>query len=121
MRKKTALIVLVILALGLIGTSLSTLYIQSEHVEDFTANTVTVNVSFGFPLAWHGYSRTNDIVFQKHTKFWDSDIHWFSSESLLVDVAFWFAISFFVCLIAIKSVNMSHKRVASKNLSVIKI
>ena len=121
MRKRTLLVALAILEVGLIGTGFSTLYKQNEYVEDITANRVMVKVSYGFPPGWYGYSNTRDIVFQKHTYFWDSGIHWFSSESLLLDAVFWFAISFFVCIATMKLVNMLHKKGASKNLSVINI
>jgi hypothetical protein len=118
MRKKSALIALVILALGLIGTSLSTLYKQNEHVGDITARIVTFKVSYGFPLSWYGYSRTSMGM---PTFSPIPEIYWFSLESLLLDAAFWFAISFSVCIATMKSVNMLRKARASKILSVIDI
>jgi hypothetical protein len=121
MRKKTVLIVLVILAFGLVGTGLSTLYKQNEYVEDIEANRVTVKVSYGFPLSWNGYSYTADIVFQKHTWFWGSASSWFSLESILLDATFWIAISFLLYFTVLTSVNMLHKTRASKKLSAINI
>jgi hypothetical protein len=96
MRKKSALIVLVILALGLVGASLSSLY---EH-DEFFGNLLggTFKASYGFPLSWHGYS-TN---YGGPPVSWPV-FYWFSLEAFLLDVAFWFAISFFVSLAAIKS------------------
>jgi hypothetical protein len=114
MRKRTLLIALVILALGLIGTGLSALYQQNERIH-ITTMGFTRKVSYGFPLSWYGYSDTRGIW----VPF--SMTNWFSLESLVLDAVFWFAISFFVSLGAIKSVNILHKRVASKNLSVINI
>ncbi len=47
--------------------------------------------------------------------------NWFSLESLLLDAAFWIAITFFVSIATMKLVNILHKTRASKNLSVINI
>jgi hypothetical protein len=99
MRKKTVLIALVILALGLTGTGLSALYERDEFiVTNFPMG--TIKVSYGFPLGWYGHSQTTGIwiPFVPST-----GTYWFSLESLLLDASFWFAISFFVSLVAIKS------------------
>jgi hypothetical protein len=115
MRKKTVLIALTILALGLIGTGLSTLYTQNEYIG--YPPIVTVKESYGFPLGWYGYSHIETMIYTFHPP----EIYWFSLGSLLLDATFWIAISFFVSFTAMKSVNMSHKTRASKNLSVINI
>jgi hypothetical protein len=98
MRNRTLLVALAILALGLIGTGLSALYERQEFiVTNFPMG--TSEVSYGFPLGWHGYSfRWTGIP-------WGIPplIYWFSLESLLLDAAFWVAISFFGSLAAIKS------------------
>jgi hypothetical protein len=79
MRKKSALIVLVVLAFGLVGTGLSTFYQQDGYFVNIAASKVTFTVSYGFPLGWHGYSHTDDIGLNTH--FWERipslDIHWF--------------------------------------------
>jgi len=96
MRKKSALFALMILALGLVGIGLSTLYMQ----EGYSGNEpfVTVKRSYGFPFGWYGYSFTT-VIAPVHVP----EIYWFSLGSLLLDAAFWFAISFFVSIAAIKS------------------
>jgi hypothetical protein len=115
MRKKTVLIALIILALGLIGTGFSALYEQGEFiVTNFPMG--TRKVSYGFPLMWYGYSYAV-VMFPVSTP----RLYWFSLESLLLDAAFWFAISFVVCIATMKSVNMLHRTRVSKNLSVINI
>ena len=125
MRKKSALIALVILALGLVGTVLSTLYMQNEFIGEATpAGAVgTFKVFYGFPISWYGYSVT-DTIGGFTTHFWGISlpkIYWFSVGSLLLDAAFWIAISSFACIAIIKSVNILHKARASKNLSVINV
>jgi hypothetical protein len=124
MRKKTALMILIILGFGLIGTSLSTLYTQNEFNRDIKATTRndTFKVSHGFPVGWYGYTQTSIwYLFHWTPPSISPKIYWFSPESLLLDAAFWLAISFFVCVATMKSVNILHKRRASKNLSVIDI
>jgi len=116
MRKKNALIVLVILALGLVGTVLSTLYQQNELI-DMTASKSTLKVSYGFPLGWHGYS----LIYRGWSPWGFPSEYWFSLGSLLLDATFWIAISFLVSLAAMKSVSILRKTRASKNLSVINI
>jgi hypothetical protein len=96
MRKKSVLIVLVILALGLVGIGLSTLYTQYGYTGDFSKG--TFKVSYGFPLVWYGYSVTTGRM-----PFFGPEVYWFSLGSLFLDAAFWFAISFFVSFVAIKS------------------
>jgi hypothetical protein len=113
MRKKSVLLALVILTLGLVGTGLSALYQQNEQI-DRTLLGFTHKVSYGFPLAWHGYSFTIGAV---HFP----EIYWFSLGSLLLDAVFWVAISFFVCTATMKSVSILQKTRASRNLSVINI
>jgi hypothetical protein len=104
MRKKSLLIALAILALGLIGTSFSELYVQNQIVH--ATNEDTVNVSYGFPLSWHGYSQS---YLHRMIAVSFPENYWFSLESLLLDAAFWFAISFFLCIATMKSVNILHK------------
>jgi len=123
MRKKSALIALVILALGLIGTGLSALYQQqgwqtTEITEDEYMS--TFKVSHSFPLSWYGYTQTR-MWSTSHTNipYNPPEVYWFSLESLLLDAAFWVAISFFVCIATMKSVNILRKTEASKNLSVV--
>jgi len=103
MRKKSVLIALAILALGLIGTGLSTLYKQNEYIGE--PPVVTFKESYGFPLGWQGYSFTETGI--PYNNYWEIPhsprVYWFSLESLLLDAAFWFAISFFVSFTAIKS------------------
>ena len=115
MRKRTLLVALTILALGLIGTGLSALYERDEFIlTNFPMG--TRKISYGFPLGWQGYSIV-EVGIPDATP----EIHWFSLGSLLLDAAFWFAISFFVYIAELKSVNMLHKKRASKNLSVTKM
>lgn len=101
MRNKSALIALVILALGLVGASLSTLY---EHDEYSGLLGGTFKASYGFPLSWHGYSTNYGVpMFNNNLQPVSSPVfYWFSLEAFLLDVAFWFGISFFVSLVAIK-------------------
>jgi hypothetical protein len=47
--------------------------------------------------------------------------YWFSLESLILDAAFWFAISFFACLVTMKSVKILRKTIASKILPSINV
>jgi hypothetical protein len=108
MRKKTVLIVVVILALGLIGTGLSTLYQRNEYIRDphydpksMGPPTGTIKVFYGFPLAWNGYSQI-EFGFRISAP----STYWFSLAPLLLDAAFWFAISFFVSFITIKSARV---------------
>ena len=102
MRKKSVLIALVILAFGLVGTGLSTLYKQNEQIA-ITLMGFTQKVSYGFPLGWYGYSFA--VTGIPRNDYWGLPplSYWFSLESLLLDVAFWFAISFFVSFVALKS------------------
>lgn len=118
MRKKTTLIVVVILAIGLVGTGLSTLYWQNGQITYFNGMQMTYKESYGFPIGWYGYTQTEGsaIPINGYPK-----IFWFSIGPFLLDAAFWFAISFFVSLAAIKSVTMLHKTRASKNKSVINV
>jgi hypothetical protein len=118
MRKKSALIALAILALSLIGTSLSALYQQQdEQTTEITADEhmSTFKVSHGLPVGWYGYTQTRWWS-TSHTNipYNPPEIYWFSLESLLLDAAFWFAISFFVCIATMKSVNKLRKTRASK-------
>jgi hypothetical protein len=132
MRKKTVLIALVILALGLVGTGLSALYWQQDgQITEKTADKYmfTFKVSYGFPVAWHGYSGTG---FSWLNSYWGAplggyypEIYWFSLGSLLLDAAFWFAISSFVSFVAIASaralnhVVIAHARVLGMKTSII--
>jgi hypothetical protein len=111
MRKRLLLIGLVILALGLIGTSLSTLYEQVEFMP--SQNQPKVKVFYGFPLSWHGYSLMEMPIPSFTPPPLEYD-YWFSSESLLLDAVFWFAISLFASVAAMKSVKILLKTIAPK-------
>jgi hypothetical protein len=109
-KKGTAILVAVaILALGVIGTSLSTLYKQNEYIG--YPPMVTFKESYGFPLGWHGYSVTEGSAIPVIPP---PLTYWFSLESLLLDAAFWFAISFFACVATMKSVKVLLRTIASK-------
>jgi len=118
MRKRTLLIALAAIALGLIGTGLSTLYTQKEYFGE--PPTVTVKESYGFPLGWQGYS-WKVIGIPIFLPVPTSKVYWLSLGPLLLDAAFWIAISSIGYLAIIKSMNMVHKARASKDLSVINI
>jgi len=115
MRQKTALMILIILGFGLIGTGLSAFYEQNELVGK-GSNMHILKATYGFPMRWYGYSQQQAFSANPIPKF-----YWFSLESLLLDAAFWFAISFFACIATMKSVNILRKTRASKTLPVIKI
>jgi hypothetical protein len=118
-RKRTVfLVVLTTLALGLVGTSLSTLYEQDVLMLPKNQETITFKVSYGFPFAWHGYSIT-EPNFPPHMPGATynptyNPTYWFSLESISLDGLFWFTISFFVSATAVKSVQMLLKTIASK-------
>jgi hypothetical protein len=99
MRKRTLLIVLSILLLGSLGTILSSFYLS------IYANFVVYKTSYGFPIGWHGHESAGGVALEP---FYDAD--WFSLESLLLDIAFWFAISSLAVVATIKAVSMLHKR-----------
>ncbi len=105
-----------VIALGLIGTRLSTLYRHDEFIGDKTERIGTSEVSYGFPFGWHGYSR---IEFGLRVR--SPPIYWFLLASLLLDVVFWFATSSVGCIAVIKSMNVLRKTRTSKNMSVINI
>jgi hypothetical protein len=117
-KRTVILVVLVTLALGLIGTSLSTLYEQNEWTESY----IILKVSYGFPMAWHGYSQNYS---QNYSQFQlgppplvnPPKIYWLSLGSLLLDVAFWFAISFCLCIPTITSMKILLKTTASKTVT----
>lgn len=106
-RNKSVLFVLVILAIGLIGTGLSTLYTQKVDTGVHGLLGDVSKVSCGFPLGWYGYSLISGDVLSTHPP--SPSFYWFSLESFLLDAALWFAVSFFVTFATIKSVNMLHK------------
>jgi hypothetical protein len=117
MRKRTLLIALAVIALGLIGTELSTLYKQNEYIGiggPLHNPLGTIKTSYGFPLGYYGYS-----IDEYDLRIHGPQIYWFSLGSLLLDAAFWFAISSIGCISIIKSMNIFHKTRASKKLSVI--
>jgi hypothetical protein len=93
-KKRTAiLIVLVTLALGLIGTIL--LVVDPPPMVLYPIELPgTVKVFYGSPLAWHGYyfNTTAQLNYGYPTTYW------FSSGALLLDVTFWFGISFIACV-----------------------
>lgn len=113
-KKGTAVLVaLVILAFGLTGTGFSGLYVQNQFV--IVANTGIVKASYGFPLSWHGYLQNYSL--QLHPHWGDVNppkVYWLSLGSLLLDAAFWFAISFFACVATMKSVKILLRTIASK-------
>jgi hypothetical protein len=104
MRKKTLFIVLVILTFGVIGTILSTFYEKSEYLGNNFPFGLT-KVSYGFPLAWRGYSYY--VVTQGPRSA--PMANWFSLESLLLDAVFWFVISFFVSISTVQLGNILRK------------
>ena len=116
-KKGTVILISVItLALGVIGTGLSTLLERNERIE----SSVIFKASYGFPLAWHGYSQNYSLQSAGWGPYIPPKIYWLSLGSLLLDAVFWFAISFFVCLAVVKSTTTVRKA-ASKILSVIDI
>jgi hypothetical protein len=122
MRKRLLLIALAIIALGLIGTSLSTLYERSgaEFLgTNFPYGPWKTSYGYGFPISWYGYSFISIVVGQARLGpvAAPPNVYWFSLVSLLLDVAFWFGISFFVSVAAMKSVNILLKRTASKSIA----
>jgi hypothetical protein len=112
MRKRTLLVAMAILAFGLIGTTLSAMYQQPNEL--ILKTLWTVKVSYGFPLSWYGYS-------EQIVSLDGKTIYWYSVESLLIDAAFWLAISFFLCVATLKLVNISQRTRASKNLPAINV
>lgn len=109
MRKRPFVIVLIILAFAVIGTVLSTLY-TSEY-RDFVVH----NISYGLPISWHGHELVGGPAYPGFVH----ELYWFSLESFLLDIAFWFAISSLVVIAAMKSMNILRKTRASKKLSAI--
>jgi hypothetical protein len=116
-KKATAILVaLASLGLGVIGTALSTLYEQNEWI---LFQGETFKVSYGFPLAWMGYSQNYPPIHLDPPQWPFGPIviplktYWFSLGSLLLDAAFWFAISFFVCGTTMKSVKILLRTIAS--------
>jgi hypothetical protein len=104
LKKRTHLIVLTILVLGSVGTILSAFYLSVY--QDF----VVYRTSYGFPFGWHGHVISGGPVIEP---FIDAD--WFSAESLLLDIAFWFAISTIMIITTIKSVSIVRKKKIQKN------
>jgi len=98
LKKRTHLIVLTILVLGSVGTILSAFYLSVY--QDF----VVYRTSYGFPFGWHGHVISGGPVMEP---FIDAD--WFSAESLLLDIAFWFATSFLAVIAVQKFANMLHE------------
>jgi hypothetical protein len=96
-----------ILALGIIGIILSALYQQQNEL---ILTPLTVKVSYGFPLSWHGYLEQTVSLDGKVT-------YWYSVEFLLIDTAFWFASSSSICVATLKLVNILHRARASGELS----
>jgi len=108
--RKTALIVLAILALGLVGASLSALCEYDERTGTLGG---TFKASYVFPLGWHGYSTNYGGPLLRPRPHLD---YWFSLESFLLDIAFWSAITSFAVFC-----TMFYKTRAFKKLSIIKI
>jgi hypothetical protein len=110
-KKRTVfLIALVTLALGLIGTSLSTLYKQIEIVPD-GGPLATLKTSYGFPLGWYGYVYKEGGVMPLIPP---PPTYWFSLESLLLDAAFWFATGFFAWVATLQSFKILLRTIGSK-------
>jgi hypothetical protein len=103
MGNRTLIIVLAILVFGSVGTVLSTFYLSIYQ------NFVVYKTSYGFPIGWHGHDLEGGPA-QTIDPEMPIDVDWFSLESLLLDIAFWFAISSITVVATIKAVNMLHKR-----------
>jgi hypothetical protein len=112
MRKRTLLIALAVIGLGLIFTGLSGLYTVFQLPENLWSG--ISKISYGFPFGWYGY-------FKRGHPDGFLPVYWFSLESFLLDTAFWLGISTFGCFAIIKSMNMVHKARASKTLFVVNI
>jgi len=115
MRKKIVLIALVILAFGLIGTSLSSLCENQNEMIEVRPFAPNHWVSFGFPVSWHGY---REQIYPEVERF---RFYWFSLGSFLVNTVFWIAVSTLGYFVIAITINISHKARASKNLPVINI
>jgi hypothetical protein len=100
MRKRILLTVFAILVLGSVGTILSSFYRIDRYV-----SIVLYQTYYGFPFGWHGHIIEAGPVIEPPI-----DADWFSAESLLLDIVFWFVISSVIVIAIIKSVNMVHKR-----------
>jgi hypothetical protein len=103
MRNRTLPIVLAILVFGSAGTVLSTFYLSIYQ------NFVVYKTSYGFPFGWHGHDTEGG-----HIGSW-IDVDWFSLEPLLLDIAFWFAISSITVIATIKAVDMLPQEKNGKN------
>jgi len=75
MKVKLVLAPLVIITLGLVVAVISGFYEQN------LSNLGVSKIGYGFPLCWHGHSW---IVYPDMPI-----VHWFSWESLILDIAFW--------------------------------
>jgi hypothetical protein len=105
MREGILLTFLAILVLGSLGTIFSSLYLSVDQ------NFVVYRTSYGFPFSWHGHD------FGAGPATWIEmpiDVDWFSAESLLLDIAFWFAIGSILVIATLKSANLVHKRKIQK-------
>jgi hypothetical protein len=114
MRKRNLLIILAILAIGLIGTSLSSLCENQNEMIEVRPFAPNHWVSFGFPISWYGYREQTypELGFR---------FYWFSLVSFLVNTVFWTAISTLGYFVITILIDVLHKVRASKNLSVINI
>jgi hypothetical protein len=118
MRKRLAQTALAILAFGLIETSLSTLYERSET--QFLGIWRKTSYEYGFPIWWYGYSLTYlemTITAQEPVAWTPPRVYWFSLGWLLLDVAFWFAISFFTIGLFFVVVGFSKRVKRAPNLN----
>ena len=75
-RIKSALIILMIIAVGSISTLISGFYKQDISLLGMT------RIGYGFPLIWHGYSQA--VVYPEPPIY-----YFFSWESFVLDIAFW--------------------------------
>jgi hypothetical protein len=92
MRTKPVLIVLLILVLGPIATLVSGFYEQNLSKPGLS------KIGYGFPLVWHGHSR---IVYPT-----TPTVYWSSSESFLLDTAFWCLIFTSIVLVWLKLIKI---------------
>lgn len=96
------------MVLGSVGTILSSFY--SSLYQDFVVYRARALTSYGFPFGWHGHELAVGPAHILDPGGFPSDVDWFSLEALLLDIAFWFAISSLAVVATIKAVNMLHKR-----------
>ena len=97
MRTRHVLTVLVVFALGLVGTLISGFYEQDLSKPGLS------KIGYGFPLFWHGHS---SIVYPAMPT-----VYWYSLESFVLDTAFW---CFIFAALALVLLTLLHTRKASQ-------